>query len=55
MLNAESLQDRKGKFHLADFAAVLPKRAYPVRLHPYLLALMQKFAGVSRLAGLRGQ
>ncbi len=43
MLNAESLQERKGKFYLSDFAEVLPKGAYPVRLHPYLLVLMQKF------------
>jgi internalin A len=43
MLNSETLQDRRGKFKLADFADVLPKKEYPARLHPYLLALMQKF------------
>lgn len=43
MINDSRLQDRRGKFKPADMALVLPKREYPSKLHPYLLALMQKF------------
>lgn len=43
MLNSRELRDSAGKFTLKNFANVLSKREYPAGLHPYLLALMQKF------------
>ncbi|HYC88247.1 MAG TPA: COR domain-containing protein [Thermoanaerobaculia bacterium] len=43
MLNAPSLREAGGKFTLDSFAEILPARAYPKRLHPFLLALMRKF------------
>jgi internalin A len=43
MLNSSVLRDAGGKFTLDTFGEVLPARAYPKKLHPYLLALMRKF------------
>jgi internalin A len=43
LINSPGLQDAQGRFKPADFAEVLPAKAYPAVLHPYLLALMQKF------------
>jgi internalin A len=43
MLNSSVLRDAGGKFTLNTFGEVLPARAYPKKLHPYLLALMRKF------------
>lgn len=43
LINSSRLQDQKGRFQPADFKRVLPAKDYPATLHPYLLALMQKF------------
>ncbi|MFE8603924.1 COR domain-containing protein [Archangium violaceum] len=43
MLNSPALRDAGGKFTLETFGVVLPEKAYPKALHPYLLALMRKF------------
>lgn len=43
LINSSRLQDQKGSFMPADFKKVLPAKEYPLKLHPYLLALMQKF------------
>jgi internalin A len=43
ILNARKLKEANGRFTLADFAGVLPKTKYPVKLHEFLLALMRKF------------
>jgi internalin A len=43
MLNAPALRDVGGKFTVKAFAEVLSAKTYPLRLHPYLLALMRKF------------
>ncbi len=43
LLNSSYLQDQKGRFEPSDFQKVLPAEDYPEELHPYLLALMQKF------------
>ena len=43
LINSPRLQDAQGKFKPADFAEMLPAKDYPKKLHPYLLALMQKF------------
>lgn len=43
LINSSRLQDQKGRFKAADFKKMLPAKDYPAKLHPYLLALMQKF------------
>lgn len=43
VLNSRVLKDAQGKFTAETFGEVLPKTKYPVKLHPYLLALMRKF------------
>lgn len=43
LLNARQLRDAGGKFTVASFAEILPVNEYPIKLHPYLLALMRKF------------
>jgi internalin A len=43
ILNSRELRDAQGKFTAATFAEILPKAAYPEKLHPFLLALMRKF------------
>jgi internalin A len=43
MLNSPVLREAGGKFTLDTVSEVLPARAYPEVLHPYLLALMRKF------------
>jgi internalin A len=43
LINSSRLQDQKGRFKPADFKTVLPAKDYPAQLHPFLLALMQKF------------
>ena len=43
MLNARGIRDANGQFTLRSFAEVLPVRAYPETLHPFLLALMSRF------------
>jgi internalin A len=43
ILNSRTLKDAQGRFSAATFADELPKSGYPVKLHPYLLALMRKF------------
>ncbi|MFA6561222.1 MAG: COR domain-containing protein [Verrucomicrobiia bacterium] len=43
MLNSRTLRKACGKFTVKTFADVLSSRKYPVKLHPYLLALMRKF------------
>ena len=43
VLNSDSLRKAQGKFGAATFADGLPKKDYPPKVHPYLLALMRKF------------
>lgn len=43
LLNSRQLRDAGGKFTVASFAEILPAEEYPVKLHPFLLALMRKF------------
>jgi internalin A len=43
LLNSPQFRDAWGKFSVKSFAEVLPAKEYPVKLHPYLLALMRKF------------
>ena len=43
ILNSEPLRKAQGKFDASTFADGLPKRTYPAKVHPYLLALMRKF------------
>lgn len=43
MLNSPTLRNAKGTFTQRSFQEVLPAKAYPKPLHPFLLALMIKF------------
>ena len=43
ILNSDPLRKAQGKFSSATFADGLPKSTYPLKVHPYLLALMRKF------------
>jgi len=43
MLNAREIRDAGGTFTIKSFGEVLPARAYPEEVHPYLLALMIRF------------
>jgi internalin A len=43
IITNKALRERQGELRLADLADVLPKRAYPVRMHGFLIELMRKF------------
>lgn len=43
IITNKGLRERQGELRLADLAEILPKRAYPARMHGFLIELMRKF------------
>jgi internalin A len=43
ILNSEKLEKQKGEIRLKDFSNLLDGRAYPAKMHRFLLDLMRKF------------
>jgi internalin A len=43
IITNQTLAERRGELRLADLARILPKKAYPVRMHGFLIELMRKF------------
>ncbi|UCD48554.1 MAG: TIR domain-containing protein [Phycisphaerales bacterium] len=43
IITNKGLRERQGELRLSDLADILPKRAYPARMHGFLIELMRKF------------
>ncbi len=43
IITSKALAKRQGELRLADLGRILPKKAYPLRMHGFLIELMRKF------------
>ena len=43
IITSKSLAERQGGLQLSDLGRILPKKAYPARMHGFLIELMRKF------------
>ncbi len=43
IITSKALAERQGELPLADLGRILPKKAYPPRMHGFLIELMRKF------------
>jgi internalin A len=43
IITSQALAERQGELRLADLTGILPKKAYPARMHGFLIELMRKF------------
>ncbi|MBI4662224.1 MAG: TIR domain-containing protein [Verrucomicrobia bacterium] len=43
IITSKALAERQGELRRADLAGILPKKAYPPRMHGFLIELMRKF------------